>query len=224
MHRLAVVTMALALGAAAGCQSSEQKQAEEASKQAAKAIEQAAKTSEQGASRRPKVSSRWPRASRRWPMAPPAPAARSPWIPSASASSRRSFPISTAGKKQKPTGERMTMPFSFSQAEVHYRKGESRLEIKIVDSGFNQLLFTPYAMFMQQGYEKETSTRLREVDDSSPASRVGEVEHRGQGRRAQRVRRQALPPHGRRPQRRRHQGAARGRRQGSISRKLAALK
>ena len=41
---------------------------------------------------------------------------------------------------------------------MHYRKGESRLEIKIVDSGFNQLLFTPFAMFMQPGYEKETST------------------------------------------------------------------
>ena len=52
----------------------------------------------------------------------------------------------------------MTAPFSFSQAEVRYRKGDRALEIKIVDSGFNQLLFTPFAMFMQAGYEKETSS------------------------------------------------------------------
>ena len=52
----------------------------------------------------------------------------------------------------------MTAPFSFSQDEAGYRKGESRVEIKIVDSGFNQLLFTPFAMFMQAGYERETSS------------------------------------------------------------------
>ena len=61
-------------------------------------------------------------------------------------------------EKGKPTGERMTAPFAFSQAEVHYKKGDSRLEVKIVDSGFNQILFTPFAMFMQAGYEKETSS------------------------------------------------------------------
>ena len=52
----------------------------------------------------------------------------------------------------------MTAPFSFSQAAVRYRKGNSRVDIKIVDSGFNQLLFTPFTMFMQAGYEKETSS------------------------------------------------------------------
>jgi hypothetical protein len=67
------------------------------------------------------------------------------------------FPDLDGWEKAKPTGERMAAPFPFSQAEVRYRKDNARLEIKIVDSGFNQLLFTPYAMFMQAGYEKETS-------------------------------------------------------------------
>ena len=66
------------------------------------------------------------------------------------------FPDLDGWEKQKPTGERMTAPFAFSQAEVRYEKGDSRIEMKLVDSGFNQLLFTPFAMMMQAGYEKET--------------------------------------------------------------------
>ena len=60
-------------------------------------------------------------------------------------------------EKQKPTGERMTSPVSFSQAEARYTKGDASLEVKIIDSGFNQLLLTPYAMFLTAGYERETS-------------------------------------------------------------------
>lgn len=60
-------------------------------------------------------------------------------------------------EKQKPTGERMTAPVSFSQAEGRYTKDNASLDVKIVDSGFNQLLLTPYAMFLAAGYERETS-------------------------------------------------------------------
>lgn len=60
-------------------------------------------------------------------------------------------------EKQKPSGERMTSPVSFSQAEGRYTKGEASIEVKIVDSGFNQLLLAPYAMFLASGYERETS-------------------------------------------------------------------
>jgi hypothetical protein len=67
------------------------------------------------------------------------------------------FPEFEGWQKGKPTGERMSAPFKFSQAEVQYTKGDSRVELKMVDSGFNQLLLTPYAMFLTAGYEKETS-------------------------------------------------------------------
>jgi len=50
----------------------------------------------------------------------------------------------------------MTAPFAFSQAGVRCTKGDARLEMKLVDSGFNQLFLTPFAMMMQAGYEKET--------------------------------------------------------------------
>jgi hypothetical protein len=59
-------------------------------------------------------------------------------------------------EKGKPTGERMTMPVPFSQATVTYRMGDARIEAKAIDSGFNQLLMAPYAMFLTSGYEKET--------------------------------------------------------------------
>jgi hypothetical protein len=67
------------------------------------------------------------------------------------------FPEFEGWEKGKPTGERMSSPFKFSQAEVRYTKGDSQIELKMVDSGFNQLLLTPYAMFLTAGYEKETS-------------------------------------------------------------------
>lgn len=59
-------------------------------------------------------------------------------------------------EKSAPTGERMTAPVSFSRAEVVYRKGQSRIQIQISDSAFNQMLVLPYSMFLTSGYEKET--------------------------------------------------------------------
>lgn len=68
------------------------------------------------------------------------------------------FPDLDGWEKGKPTGERMTTPVRFSQAEIEYQKGDSRIQIKIVDSGLNQLLLIPYTMFLNSGYEKETSS------------------------------------------------------------------
>lgn len=59
-------------------------------------------------------------------------------------------------EKGKPTGERMSSPINFSRAEVDYRKDDSRIQIQISDSAFNQMLVMPYSMFLTAGYEKET--------------------------------------------------------------------
>jgi hypothetical protein len=66
------------------------------------------------------------------------------------------FPNLPGWEKGKPTGQKMTAPVAFSQAEVRYRKGDSRIELKIVDSGFHQLLLAPYTMFLTSGFERET--------------------------------------------------------------------
>jgi hypothetical protein len=68
------------------------------------------------------------------------------------------FPTLDGWEKAKPTGEKMSSPFKYSNAEVTYTKGESNIELKLADSGFNQLLFAPFAMLMQAGYEKETQS------------------------------------------------------------------
>ncbi len=67
------------------------------------------------------------------------------------------FPEQLSGwERSKPIGERMTSPVNFSEASVRFTKGDSEMELKITDSGLNQLLIAPFAMFLTSGYEKET--------------------------------------------------------------------
>jgi hypothetical protein len=56
-----------------------------------------------------------------------------------------------------PEGRRMTMPVPFSQVETEYRKGDSQIELTIVDTGYAQLLIAPWSMMLAAGYESETS-------------------------------------------------------------------
>lgn len=69
------------------------------------------------------------------------------------------FPEQFSGwERSKPTGERMSSPVNFSEATVQFTKGDARLELKITDSGLNQMLIAPFAMFLTAGYEKETES------------------------------------------------------------------
>lgn len=60
-------------------------------------------------------------------------------------------------ERSKPTGERMTAPIAFSEAEAHYTRGDANVSVKIVDSAFSQMLVAPWAMFLAAGYERESS-------------------------------------------------------------------
>jgi len=68
------------------------------------------------------------------------------------------FPDVSGWEKEKPTGESMTAPVRFSQAETAYTQGDARIEVKIVDTAMSKMLTLPYQMFMMTGYEKETSS------------------------------------------------------------------
>lgn len=59
-------------------------------------------------------------------------------------------------QRSKPTGERMSSPVNFSEAQVRYTKGDAQLELKITDSALNQMFIAPFSMFLTTGYEKET--------------------------------------------------------------------
>jgi hypothetical protein len=67
------------------------------------------------------------------------------------------FPDMDGWKKHKPTGQRMSSPVSYSEAEVEYTKGDARVEMKMIDSAMAQILLLPYTMVLTAGYEKETS-------------------------------------------------------------------
>ena len=157
-----VTWTALALSiAVAGCGSSEQKRAQEAAQAAeasAKAAEQAsqsaAKTAEQGA----KQAAQGFEAMAKGLEAMAGGGGGAKVEPVSFRDLQTFFPDLDGWEKEKPTGERMTAPFAFSQAEVRYNKGDARIEMKLVDSGFNQMLFTQFAMMMQAGYEKETQS------------------------------------------------------------------
>ena len=57
-----------------------------------------------------------------------------------------------------PEGERMTAPMPYSQTEAKYTKGDAQVDVKIVDTGFAQMLVAPWSMMMAMGYSKESSS------------------------------------------------------------------
>jgi len=68
------------------------------------------------------------------------------------------LPDISGWEKEKPTGESMNAPVKFSQAETAYTKGDTRIEVKIVDTAMARMLTLPYQMFMMTGYAKESSS------------------------------------------------------------------
>ena len=155
MRRWAVVIVMAAAAAGCGGDSKTEEAAEQAA-QAAKSAEQAAKSAEQGAAEAAKGLEQMARGLEA--MAGGAGGGTKPVDPVSFRDLQTFFPDLEGWEKGKPTGERMTAPFAFSQAEVRYTKDDARIEMKLVDSGFNQLLVTPYAMMLQAGYERETES------------------------------------------------------------------
>ncbi len=66
------------------------------------------------------------------------------------------FPDLSGWTKGKPKGEMMSTPVSYSEASCEYTKGDARLEAKITDSAFNQMLTMAFNMMAATGYSKES--------------------------------------------------------------------
>jgi hypothetical protein len=163
MKRLLVAAIAVAVAvAASACGKSEQqqqadqaaKQIESAAKEAGKAVEQAGKSSGQAANDAAKGFEAM--AKGLGSMMAGAAGDTKTVDPVSFRDLQAFFPTLDGWEKAKPTGEKISAPFHYSNAEVTYRKGDSRIVLKLADSGFNQLFFAPFAMMMQIGYEKET--------------------------------------------------------------------
>ena len=144
MKRVLIVGLGLAVAVAACGKSKEQKQAEQAAQTAQTAAGEAAKGLEQMAKGLEA-------------MAGGAKSDQKAVDPVSFRDLIAMMPDLEGWEKQKPTGEKMTSPFAYSTAEADYTNGDARIQVKMTDSGFNQLLLTPYAMFLATGYEKETS-------------------------------------------------------------------
>ena len=56
-----------------------------------------------------------------------------------------------------PRTERMTSPIAYSQVETEYTNGDAEIEMKVVDTGYAQMLIAPWAMFLASGYSRETN-------------------------------------------------------------------
>ncbi len=59
--------------------------------------------------------------------------------------------------RSKPKGEQVSMGVTMSKAEAEYQKGEASIDLDITDSSFNQLILSPFTMFLAQGYSERSS-------------------------------------------------------------------
>jgi len=60
-------------------------------------------------------------------------------------------------------GEQLTTPVAFSRAEAHYERGDTIIELELVDSALSQLLTAPFSMFLASGYAERSSEGSREA-------------------------------------------------------------
>jgi hypothetical protein len=148
MNRGIIFGIALSV-AVAGCGSKEEQQAEEATEQAAQTAEKGAEEAAKGLEQMAKGLEA---------LAGAGSGDEKAVEPVSFREMMALFPELDGWEKAKPTGEKMTTPFAVSTAGVVYTKEDKRIELKVTDSGFNQMLLMPYAMFLSAGYEKETAT------------------------------------------------------------------
>lgn len=77
------------------------------------------------------------------------------------------FPELSGWTKEKPKGEMMTTPVSYSEASCTYTRGDAQIEAKLTDSAFNQMLTMAFNMMAATGYQKESD------DGFEKATKVG---------------------------------------------------
>jgi hypothetical protein len=80
-----------------------------------------------------------------------------PVEPVATDALKGTLPSVSGWEMAEPRFERMTSPIAFSQVEAEYQKGDAELEVKIVDTGYAQMLIAPWAMFLASGFSRESN-------------------------------------------------------------------
>ena len=161
MRRMLSVIVVAAMFAAACGKSEEQKQAEQAAEDLKKAAENVAKAAEQaGTAAAAQGTTDMAKAMQGFANALSGTGADGkPVEPVAFQTLQTHLPqVSGWEMDGEPEGERMTSPVPFSQVEGKYKKGDSRIDVKLVDTGFAQMLVMPWSMMLASGYSKESSS------------------------------------------------------------------
>lgn len=157
MQRLYAVAIVVALAGSVACgKSAAEKQAEEAAAQAAKAAEAAGKAAEAASQDVAKGMEDFAKAMSGMAGAFAGGDGKTA-DPVTFQALQATLPTVAGWEMGKPRGERMTAPVPFSESEARYTKGDSRVEVKVVDSGFAPLLIAPWSMMLASGYSRETS-------------------------------------------------------------------
>lgn len=66
------------------------------------------------------------------------------------------LPSVSGWEMESPETERMTTPVAYAQATATYKQGDKSIDVKVVDSGYAQMLIAPWAMFLASGYSRES--------------------------------------------------------------------
>ena len=69
---------------------------------------------------------------------------------------KTALPAISGWEMEPPRTQRMTSPVAYAEAETQYKQGDKEIEVKIVDTGYAQMLVAPWAMFLTTGYSRES--------------------------------------------------------------------
>jgi hypothetical protein len=58
--------------------------------------------------------------------------------------------------RSKPKGEQVSVGGAMSHAKAEYQRGYASIDLEITDSSFNQLVLSPFTMFLAAGYSERT--------------------------------------------------------------------
>jgi hypothetical protein len=70
---------------------------------------------------------------------------------------KATLPTVAGWEMSPPKAERMTSPIAFSQVEADFKQGDKEIELRVVDTGYAQMLVAPWSMFLASGYSRESS-------------------------------------------------------------------
>ena len=155
--RMKTSVLAIILIASVGCGKSEaEKQAEQAAEDIKKAAEAVTQAQQQGGDTAKGMADMAKAMQGMAAAIGGANADGKPVEPVATDVLKATLPAIAGWEMAAPRAERMTSPIAYSQVETEYKKGASEIEMKVVDTGYAQMLIAPWSMFLASGYSRET--------------------------------------------------------------------